>query len=621
MLLMIAFFLGPMFLSNLWGYLQSRRYLTEAAFRNIRNVAALEASETREFVRAAQNLIPSIVAGNQYLFRILRGFEHAEREDERKWLSHELRAHLVAKAVEGGSVDEFQVMSREGVLLASSDARHAAGLDLFSSRCFQRGRERNAVVGFDYGDAPSGQQGHHESSSPGHHESGAQGHHDEPDPRLLVAGPIRDSRGAFLGVFCARFAFDIHRKLLLAHQERTNQAMLYLLDEDGRIVCGSFEETHGAPYGDRFQTPERPIFPPNEAWEGRYRISSGEEVMVAYAPVPKLNWGVAVEVPVVRALADLQRLSRQAMAGSVLLATVLAVAAYLVWRMVVRPIGDLSQTSDRIATGTPGETVSPGGPREILELATAFNRMSLALRDSHESLESRIAHRTRELRESQEFAELLLDSIDQRVVVVNADYEIIKANTAAARMHGENLIGKRSCDVFEGIEDPPEDYPARRTFETGQPASDERSQRTLHRLEPVYIETYPVLDANDRVESVVEIGRVVTAEKRLQMQMVYQEKMAAFGQLAAGVAHEIGNPLAAIESQLRMAQGDPSRMEQTLEVVRKQVGRMDRMVRRLVDFTRRRRDEAMLASGNQADEDVAQLLPHDRRRTTWCRFS
>jgi signal transduction histidine kinase len=97
------------------------------------------------------------------------------------------------------------------------------------------------------------------------------------------------------------------------------------------------------------------------------------------------------------------------------------------------------------------------------------------------------------------------------------------------------------------------------------------------------------------------------------MQMVYQEKMAAFGQLAAGIAHEIGNPLTAIDSQLRMAEEDPGRAGQTLAIVRKQVGRMDRMLRRLVNFTRRKRDEVTLTSVNQIVDDVAQLLEHDPR--------
>ncbi|MBW2694219.1 MAG: two-component sensor histidine kinase, partial [Deltaproteobacteria bacterium] len=84
-------------------------------------------------------------------------------------------------------------------------------------------------------------------------------------------------------------------------------------------------------------------------------------------------------------------------------------------------------------------------------------------------------------------------------------------------------------------------------------------------------------------------------------------------QLAAGIAHEIGNPLAAIDSQLQLAQSDPDRAAQTLAIVRKQVGRMDRMLRRLVNFSRRRRDEVMLASANQVVDDVAQLMEHDPR--------
>ena len=50
-------------------------------------------------------------------------------------------------------------------------------------------------------------------------------------------------------MFCARFEFDIHRKLVIAHSDRTSQANLYLLDEEGRIVSSSFE-TGFASYGE-----------------------------------------------------------------------------------------------------------------------------------------------------------------------------------------------------------------------------------------------------------------------------------------------------------------------------------------------------------------------------------
>jgi len=554
-LLIVAFFLGPLCVSNLWGYFQTRHYITEAAFRNIRNVAALEASETLEIVQAAENLVPSIVAGNQHLFRLLRALAREEDEVSRRALTRELEAHLFAKAREGKSVEEFQVISPGGVLMASSA-------------------------------------------------------HEEPD--LLVAAPIHDSEGAFLGVFCARFEFDIHSKLVMAHSDRTSQANLYLLDEEGRIVCSSFE-TADVAYGEALSSLQPAVIGSREPWEGRQWLDSGQEIIAVFAPIPSLGWGIAVEVPVALALADLERLKWQALGASSILALILGLAVVLGWRKVARPLRAFARASDRMASGNPGETVHPRGPREVVELGSAFNRMSLALKDSQDTLESRVAERTRELVESRGFSELLLDSIDQRVVVLDTDCQIIKANSTAIRMHGNSILGASCCKAFEGLSAPSSSCPARRTIETGLPVTDERSQRTLDGLEVVYVETYPVFDADGRVESVVEIGRIITAEKKLQVQMMYQEKMAAFGQLAAGLAHEIGNPLASIESQLQLAQHDPTRVDQTLEVVRKQVKRIDRMLRELVGFSRRKRDKVILVSVNQVVDDVVRLLEHHPR--------
>jgi C4-dicarboxylate-specific signal transduction histidine kinase len=592
--------LGVLAASNLWGYLRSREYLTDAAFRNIRNVAALEASETREFTRNAENLVPSIIAGNEHLFSVLRSWVAAEDAATQDAASRELRAHLAAKAAEGSAVEEFSVISPMGILVASSGLAQMPGADLSTTSCFRIGSTSPGIVGLEWPEDHAPEQ----EESDSHHDS---------YPLLLVASRIVDGEGMFLGVFCASFEFDIHRSMLVAHRERTRQAALYLLDDEGKVICGSFDDTHGVSYGETLTELEGRPTRRSPAWEGRYRDASGQEIMVAYAPVPTLDWAVVVEVPVIQALADLERLKWQALAGSGLLAALLALGVSLSWRMVVRPLQALSHASDSMASGAPGETVSPEGPREILELATAFNRMSLGLQDSQEMLESRIAERTQELRESQEFAELLLDSIDQRVVVIGTDYRIIKANTAALRMHGPALIGSKCHEVFEGSPEPLEDYPARRTFETGRPASAERSQQTLGGSEAVHIETYPVLGSAGQIQSVIEIGRVVTAEKQLQMQMVYQEKMAAFGQLAAGVTHEIGNPLAAIESQLQLAQKDPSRVQETLAIVHKQVARIGGLLRELTGFARRRQDDVMLASVNQIIEDVTRLLSHDPR--------
>jgi signal transduction histidine kinase len=100
---------------------------------------------------------------------------------------------------------------------------------------------------------------------------------------------------------------------------------------------------------------------------------------------------------------------------------------------------------------------------------------------------------------------------------------------------------------------------------------------------------------------------------RQQQSMIQQEKMVAMGQMAAGVAHEVANPLASMDGLLQLLERRPEKITpENLARLREQIARINTIVRQLTDFAHPGGDW-QLANLNDVVSTALEVLRFDRR--------
>lgn len=127
----------------------------------------------------------------------------------------------------------------------------------------------------------------------------------------------------------------------------------------------------------------------------------------------------------------------------------------------------------------------------------------------------------------------------------------------------------------------------------------------------------PLADENGAVDGVVISSRDVTELKRLEEQLIQAEKLAAMGQMLAGVAHELNNPLTAIlgvTELLSESDAFPEAAKRQLSLTHRQARRAARIVHNLLEFARPASPQKTAADPNSIIERTLQLHEHSLRQ-------
>jgi signal transduction histidine kinase len=98
----------------------------------------------------------------------------------------------------------------------------------------------------------------------------------------------------------------------------------------------------------------------------------------------------------------------------------------------------------------------------------------------------------------------------------------------------------------------------------------------------------PIIDNSGKITGFFGLHRDLSEKRILEKQLIHTQKMESIGTLAAGIAHEVGNPLASISAIVQVVQRstDDEFVKEKLSLVKSQITRISKIIRDLVDFSR-----------------------------------
>jgi len=260
--------------------------------------------------------------------------------------------------------------------------------------------------------------------------------------------------------------------------------------------------------------------------------------------------------------------------------------------------------------------------RLVNSLVEAWNlQHSIAddLKKTNERLELEIAGRRcaeERLRQAAEEWRITFDSITDLISIQDRHFKIVRLNKAYAdifKKHPRELVGKTCYELVHGTSEPIPDCPHRRTLETKEPGIAEFFEPHLG----VYLEvsTSPIFNEQGDVVASVHIARDITERKHMEEQLLIADRLASVGELSAGIAHEVNNPLTSVIgfAQLLLEEDIPDNLRGNVEIISREAERASGIVKNLLTFSRRHDEVKQMVNINTIIENALEFRAYQQK--------
>jgi two-component system nitrogen regulation sensor histidine kinase GlnL len=391
------------------------------------------------------------------------------------------------------------------------------------------------------------------------------------------------------------YNFTALEQNVVRFDQETDVAYALILDRLGQVVA------HSRAPGDVGSSPSDPVS--RRALAAAPAIQEivdhdGERLYDIAVPilVEGDRWGT-VRIGLSRHRMDAQIAgTRRELAALAVVALVLGgLATAIVARRITRPVRQLADGVAAIARGELNQRIHPGRSDELGRLALAFNEMAAQLRQQRTDLEAADAalrQRFAELSDLKSYTDHILRSFVSGLVTLDLDGRVVTVNPAAEILTGcaaSALAGRPATEAFHHLPELRDLLLETLRTRVGVPHVSLMLVRSDAPSVPVEVATTPLRGAEGQALGVVAVLRDLTPVRQLEEQLRRSDRLAALGTLAAGLAHEIKNPLTSIMTFSRHVarRGDDERFRQRFQsVVPRELERINAIVDGLLRLAR-----------------------------------